>query len=349
MSARFRVVHYLNQHFFGIGGEDKASAEPAIKPGAVGPGRPLEQAFGGEAEVVSTITCGDNFFAEHTEEACERLLNLIMEAKPHLLVAGPAFNSGRYGFACGLLCRKVGETLEIPTVTGLASENPGLEYRRDVYIIPTSSSVSGMSPALQAMARLGLKLLRGERLGPAREEGYFPRGVRKNASFEKRAAERGLDMLLAKIGGQPYETELTLEKFDRVPPASPVKELASTTIALVTTAGLIPNGNPDRLESTLATHYGKYPIGGLDGLDSSDYQGNHGGYMTAHVDADPNRAVPLDALRAMEREGKVKKVFDYLYTLAGCSAYYESAAGMGREIARELKEQGVDAVLLTST
>ena len=45
MIERFRVVHYLNQHFFGIGGEDKASAEPAIMPGAVGPGRPLEQAF----------------------------------------------------------------------------------------------------------------------------------------------------------------------------------------------------------------------------------------------------------------------------------------------------------------
>ncbi len=349
MSTRFRVVHYLNQYFSGIGGEEKAAVGPTLMQGAVGPGKFLDQAFRGEAEIVSTVACGDNFFTEHTEEACARLLALIEKMKPHILVAGPAFNSGRYGLACGVLCREAGQTFEIPTVAGLAAENPGLEHRKDVYIVPTSDNVGGMNPALQALARLSLRLLRGETLGPAREEGYFPRGIRKNASFEKRASERGLQMLIAKIAGQPFETELVLPKFDKLPPASPVADLSRTTVALVTTTGLIPKGNPDRLESTLATHYGKYPIGGLENLDPSNYQFHHGGYMTAYADADPDRAVPLDALRAIEREGSVGKVFDYLYSLAGCSTYYESAASMGQEMARELKDQGVNAVLLTST
>ena len=51
----------------------------------------------------------------------------------------------------------------------------------------------------------------------------------------------------------------------------------------------------------------------------------------------------------METQGRIGKVFDHFYTLAGCSTYYEAGAQMGKEIARELKAAGVDAVLVTAT
>jgi glycine reductase len=156
-------------------------------------------------------------------------------------------------------------------------------------------------------------------------------------------------MLLAKIGGREFETELVMPKLDRTPPAPPVKNLPKATISLVTTGGLVPKGNPDRLESTMATRFGKYTLAGLDDLDPSAYEGNHGGYSTAYVNEDPDRIVPLDALREMEAQGRIGKVFDHFYTLAGCSTYYESGAEMGKEIARELKAAGVDAVLVTAT
>ncbi|MDP7169210.1 MAG: glycine/sarcosine/betaine reductase selenoprotein B family protein, partial [Nitrospinota bacterium] len=57
MAAPYRVVHYLNQFFFGLGGEEKASIEPTAKAGPVGPGGPLQEAFRGEAEIVKTATC----------------------------------------------------------------------------------------------------------------------------------------------------------------------------------------------------------------------------------------------------------------------------------------------------
>ncbi|MCI0859784.1 MAG: hypothetical protein J4N81_13720, partial [Chloroflexi bacterium] len=38
-----RVVHYLNQFFGGLGGEEKADLPPETRTGAVGPGRLLEQ------------------------------------------------------------------------------------------------------------------------------------------------------------------------------------------------------------------------------------------------------------------------------------------------------------------
>ena len=39
MNPQIRVVHYLNQFFAQIGGEDKAEIGPQIKPGLIGPGR----------------------------------------------------------------------------------------------------------------------------------------------------------------------------------------------------------------------------------------------------------------------------------------------------------------------
>lgn len=349
MAAPYRVVHYLNQFFFGLGGEEKAAIEPTAKAGPVGPGGPLQEAFRGEAEIVKTATCGDNFFAEHTEEASDRLLDLIEESRPHLLLAGPAFDAGRYGLACGHLCRKVGGTLNIPAVTALAPGNSGIEHRKDVYILSTTNNVRGMNPALQDMARLGLKLMREEPLHSAREEGYLPRGFRKNFRVEKRGADRALDMVLAKIRGRAFETELILPKFDGVPPAPPVKDLKSAQIALVTTEGLVPKGNPDRMDSTRADRYAKYRVEDLDALDASAFEFHHGGFSTADVNKDPHRAVPLDVLRTMEREGRIGKLFGDIYSFAGCSTYYETAARMGREIARDLKGRGVNAVLILSS
>jgi len=41
-----KVVHYINQFFGQIGGEDKADTPPLVKEGPVGPGLALQQALG---------------------------------------------------------------------------------------------------------------------------------------------------------------------------------------------------------------------------------------------------------------------------------------------------------------
>ena len=61
---KFRVVHYLNQFFGGIGGEDKAGIPPFVKEGPTGPGNFLQKIWRDSAEIVATVICGDNFFAE---------------------------------------------------------------------------------------------------------------------------------------------------------------------------------------------------------------------------------------------------------------------------------------------
>ncbi len=54
----YRIVHYINQFFAGIGGEEKAGVGPESRSGALGPGMAFKAAFGNEAEIVGTVICG---------------------------------------------------------------------------------------------------------------------------------------------------------------------------------------------------------------------------------------------------------------------------------------------------
>src|SRR6266851_9235629 len=124
-----RVVHYLNQFFGGIGGEDKADSPIEVRLGSVGPGRGLEPQWAGAAHIVATIVGGDNFVATRSAEAEPAIRAALREHQPDVLVAGPAFNAGRYGLACGVACG-VASALAIPNVTAMAPENPALALHR---------------------------------------------------------------------------------------------------------------------------------------------------------------------------------------------------------------------------
>jgi len=138
-------------------------------------------------------------------------------------VAGPAFNAGRYGQACGALCQAVGRELGIPAVTGMHEENPGVElYHRDVYVIRTGDTARNMAADLAAMLRLGRKLVDGAPVGRPGEEGYFPRGEVRAELAAQPAAVRAVDMLMAKLVGQPFETEVRLPRFQPTPAPPPV-------------------------------------------------------------------------------------------------------------------------------
>mgnify|MGYP000408747412 FL=1 len=95
-----RAIYYLNQFFGQIGGEEAADHPTEIQRGAVGAAGAFQKRFSEEElEVAFTIICGDNYFAEHTEEVLEEVRQFLEKEKPDLLIAGPAFNAGRYGMA----------------------------------------------------------------------------------------------------------------------------------------------------------------------------------------------------------------------------------------------------------
>ena len=349
MNRPFVIVHYLNQFFGQIGGEDKADVSCLCKPGPVGPGLAFKQLFGDRAGIAATVICGDNHMAEKLEQVSRQVAAMVAEHRPDLLLAGPAFVSGRYGMSCGAVCRAVSQDLGIPVVTGMYEENPALDiYRGDAFIVPTGKSAAKMRDAAQNMADLAFSLLEG-REPP--KEAYFTRGIRKTLSLEASGAVRAVDMLVASLENRAVTTELPLPSFEKVDPAPPVEYLRKTLIVLGTEGGVRPIDNPDRIETSMATKYGRYSVAGMATMDPSAFTAAHGGYDNAYTKADPNRLVPLDVMRELAEEGMVGQVGDSFYTTAGNATSVENATRFGRDIARDIREQfkGQVGVVFTST
>lgn len=347
---KIRVVHYINQFFAGIGGEEKADIPPELKEGFVGPGMALNKAFKGEAEIVATVICGDSYFNENLEKAKAEILQMIKSQKPDLFIAGPAFNAGRYGTACGAVCKIVKEELGIPVVTAMYIENPGVDiYRKDLHIVSTGNSAASMRKAVPALVKLALKLVRGEEVGIPDKEGYISRGIRKNVFLEKRGSTRAVEMMISKLKGEKFLTEYPMPNFDNVEPNPAVKDISKAKIALVTSGGIVPKDNPNHIESSSASKYGKYDIEGVNDLTKETYETAHGGYDPVYANEDSDRVLPVDVLRDMEKEGFIDKLHRYFYTTTGNGTSVGNSKKFAAEFAKELVSDGVDAVILTST
>lgn len=348
-----KAVVYLNQFFGQIGGEDVADHAPEIREEKVGAAMLYNQLL--DAEVTHTVICGDNFMGSKTEEAVEKILGFLKDVDFDIFFAGPAFQAGRYGMACGEIGKAVKEEFDVPVISSMNIENPGVEvFKKDIYIFPGGHSAAKMRDDVKKMTDFGNKILNGEKLLPADEEGYYKRGIRHQYFLEDEtpAYERAIDMLLKKINGEEFESELPIPELDLVEIADPIEDLSEAEIALVTSGGIVPVDNPDKIQSASATRWGKYDISGMDKLENRDtdmFKTIHAGYDPAAADADPNVVVPVDAMRKYEEEGRIGKLHDYFYSTVGTGTTQKEAARMGKEIAQELQDANVQAVILTST
>ncbi len=348
--AKYKIVHYINQFFAGIGGEEVADHKPEIREGVVGPGEALKAALGDDVEIIATIICGDSYFAENIDAVTTQVLGWVKEKQPDLFFAGPAFNAGRYGTACGTVASAVQKQLGIKAFTAMYIENPGADmYKKDVYIVSTGNNAATMRKAIPAIKGIAMKLLTGEKIGTPAEEGYIERGIRVNMFADKIGAERAVEMLVSKLKGEPFVTEYPMPVFDNVEPGKAIVDLSKATIALVTSGGVVPKGNPDRIASSSAQNYGKYDIEGVMNLTAETYETAHGGYDPTYCNDDSDRVLPVDVLRDLEKEGVIGKLHRYFYTTVGNGTAVKNAKAFADEIGPELVAAGVDAVILTST
>lgn len=350
MGEKVRIVHYINQFFAGIGGEEKGGSPLEHCEGPKGPGVGITQAVGAEAEIVRTIWCGDNLVNQEQERILAGIGDLVREARPDVVVAGPAFNAGRYGLACGMVGRLCTDVLKVPVIIGLFPENPAVEiYRKDAYIWPCAETAAGMRRDLPALAKIAVKLGKNGKLGPAAEEGYLPRGYRYNEFVSKNAAERAIAMLLKRVAGEGPLTEIPLRHFEKVPPARPLRDMRSATIAIVTGGGMVPKGNPDKLKQAFSDSFGVYSIAGMRELPAGDFKGIHGGFDSTWVDEDPDRVVPVDVLRALEAEGRFGRLLEHYFATCGIGTNVAMSKDLGARIAEQLKRREVSAAIYTST
>ena len=341
-----KIIYYINQFFGQVGGEEMAHVAPEFREGVVGPSMGFEKELDDE-KVLGTIICGDNYFNENKDDAVKFLEEINEKYEPDLVVAGPAFNAGRYGMACAGVAEYF-DSVGVPVITGMYEENPGVdESKKYAYVVPTGNAATAMRKALPVMAAIANKVLKGQEVKPE-VDGYFAQGKRLTVFSDKRGSERAIDMLLKRLRNEDFVTELPMPEFDKVDPAEAIKDLSSATIALVTTGGIVPNGNPDRIQSASAQKWGKYDVDGIDELKGGYYT-VHGGYDPVYANEVPDRVAPLDELKRLEKEGVIGKVYKYFYTTTGTGTSVENSENFGREIGQELKDAGVDGVLLTST
>lgn len=340
-----RVVHYINQFYSGLGGEDAAGSGPRVLEGPVGPGRLLAQLLGDDHEIVATLSCGDDHAASSPDIA-ERLLGMAREAGAELLVAGPAFGSGRYGLVCARLAAAAAAT-DLPGLAAMHPDNPGLAEAGTAPVVAAGAGSRQMRESLQRLAGAVAKVAGGESI--TEQDGRITRPARIGRLVEDSSARRAVDLVLRRLGGDRDATEVPLGGFDTVVPAAPVDKAAGARVALLTEGALVPAGNPDGLESSRATRWLRYPIEGIDGLDAGAWESVDGGFAPTAANEDPNRLLPVDQARALERDGAIGTLHGEFLVTIGNGTLVATARRFGVEWAAELRKAGVQAAVLTAT
>jgi glycine reductase len=226
-------------------------------------------------------------------------------------------------------------------------ENPGLGEAAGTAVVESGATSRHMRDSLDKLAAAIVKLAAGEQL--TAQDGRIGPVARMNRLADRSAAERAVALLLTRLGGDRDATEIPLPDFDRVTPAAPIADAAEAVFALVTEGGFVPVGNPDRLESARASKWVRYSLDGLDSAETGAFMSVHGGFSTQWANADPNRILPLDVARAMEREGAIGRLHGEVLATTGNGTTVADARRFGMEWAAELRQANIQAVILTAT
>ena len=218
-------------------------------------------------------------------------------------------------------------------------------YKRYAYFVETGNSAASMRQAIPAMAGIIKKIIGGEEV----TDGYIPKGIRRNYFAGQRGSKRAVDMLLKKIAGEDFTTEYPMPVFDRVDPNPAIKDMRKARLALVSSGGPVPKGNPDHIESSSASKFGRYSFAGIDRFTPENGETAHGGYDPVHANEDLDRVLPIDAVRELLKNGEIGSLHEYWYATVGNGTSVANAKKFAAEIANHLIKDSVECVILTST
>ena len=121
-----KVVHVVNQFFAGLGGEEKAGLPVGIVTGSAGAARALSRSSARKRRSFARFMSATIISTSTKTRPCKQFSMPCERPAPEVMIAGPAFNSGRYGLTCVEICNSVAQGLEIPCLTAMHEENPGV-------------------------------------------------------------------------------------------------------------------------------------------------------------------------------------------------------------------------------
>ena len=122
------------------------------------------------------------------------------------------------------------------------------------------------------------------------------------------------------------------------------KPLSEMTVALATAAG-VHRKDQERFNLAGDFTWRKIP----NESEEDDLMVTHGGYDNSDVNKDINCMFPYERLHELAADGVIKGVAPYHYCFMGGGGNQEKFRNeTGPEIAKVLKEEGVDAVIMTA-
>jgi glycine reductase len=84
-------------------------------------------------------------------------------------------------------------------------------------------------------------------------------------------------------------------------------------------------------------------------MSADEWESVHRGFFTGIVNENPNYILPLHVLRGLENRGAIGQILDDFFSVTGVGTAVADSKRMGAQMAGELKEQGVDAVIMVAT
>ncbi len=265
-----KVVHYLNQFFAGLGAEEAAGQSPSgsrarpARAGARGLGleigdarvrrRPLRRARGGALAQLCVARRG---------AARRPRLRALVRLRALRLRVRDARARGRTSAVTRSVC---GDGPREPR--GDRGRRRGVhrpdepERRRDARGAPV-------------MAALAARLAAGEELGTPEDEGYLPRGLRRNERPSRTGAERAIDLLLAKLARR--DADRGRGGFDSRAAACTGRRRHAGEARARHRGRLRAAGKPGRAADDPRGAWLRYPIAGERTLRRGAYESVHGG------------------------------------------------------------------------
>ena len=79
------------------------------------------------------------------------------------------------------------------------------------------------------------------------------------------------------------------------------------------------------------------------------YKPYHIGLRLHYIEEDPQRLIPVDVMRDLDREGVIGKLNDTFYSYAGVATSVQTSRNIAKGIIERLKANKVDGVILTAT
>jgi glycine reductase len=172
-------------------------------------------------------------------------------------------------------------------------------------------------------------------------------GDRTNVVMGKTGAVRAVEMLFDQMAGKAIKTEVLFSKYPPLKPA-PVIDVSKSKIALISTSGLWKRDTP-QFEGTKATKFTPVNIKDISTFSKKEWSVLGGGYDNSYGREDPHRMMAIEELRQLEKEGKIGKIADTMYTTKGLDNNWGDMINIGEGILPMLKAEGVNGVIAVST